>query len=215
MATLLSPSHLFNSLHVHPCGVRRRRWQWQLVVCMPHTGDPPGQEHPNSLWPEGCCAASSCSPSPGDWCGSCWSGTAQVTPTAHHKHPQGFGQAVTSRLFHGLNKWSVWPRCGPTSFILPYHSLQFHGNLRFGYSVAGHPVRTNTLCTVSRILKSLSKITQAKLLGGWFFFSSATFSVTSIGPAGHHVSGRTLSCVSTTWMGVGQQGRDTGSLQLG
>lgn len=31
MASLLCPSHLFNSLHVHPCGVRRR-WQWQPVV---------------------------------------------------------------------------------------------------------------------------------------------------------------------------------------
>lgn len=114
MATLLSLSHLFNLLHVHPCGVRRRRWQWQLVLC---TGDPSGQEHPNSLWPEGCCAASSCSPSAGDWCGSCWNGTGQVTPAAHHK--QGFDQAVTIRLLHGVNNTNCFVLVSLT-MLCPY-----------------------------------------------------------------------------------------------
>lgn len=100
---------------------------------VPHGGSlrPRAPEFPVS---RGCCATSSCSPSPGDWRGSCWTGTAQGTSTAHHRHPQGFGQAVPWSRYHQL---PYFGQCGYAESLVSgvalwsQQSLWSQKNLRF------------------------------------------------------------------------------------
>lgn len=132
MAALFSPSHLFNWLHVHHM-VWGGGGSGSLLCRCAAQGIPQAQSTQISVsW--GCCAASSCSPSPGDWCGSCWTGTAQGTLTAHHKHPQGFGQAVHGV---GINNCLIlisvimlYPYV-PGVALWSHQSLQSRMNLRF------------------------------------------------------------------------------------